>query len=51
MRRLITERQKQLLQVFFGQWSSTVSAIKEKRQEVSERASEAVGSGEVPLLI
>ena len=34
VRRLITERQRQLLEVFFGQWSSTVERIKEKRQEL-----------------
>ena len=34
VRRLITERQRQLMIVFFGQWSSTVEQIKEKRAEL-----------------
>lgn len=34
VRRLITERQRQLLSVFFGQWRSTVEKIIEKRQEL-----------------
>ena len=34
VRRLITERQRQLVQVFFGQWRTTVQKIHEKRMEL-----------------
>jgi len=34
VRRLITERQRQLMHVFFGQWRTTVAKIHEKRMEL-----------------
>ncbi len=34
VRRLITERQRQLMMVFFGQWRTTVQKIHEKRMEL-----------------